>query len=280
LRQGLHPRDFTRGLFKLKTSAPGEMPFDEDLYRTIAVGIPLGGMPRNRDLEPRDRWALVAHVKSLAASHFQTKAPSLPWPDPSVPAAPDPARGRELFAVRVGCAVCHGADGKGGGPAAAELRDAWDRPAPVPDLTRGELGLKAGSRLQDIFRTLTLGMAGTPMPSFAAIPERDRWDLAAFVRSRFEPIPPGERIFLGAGCLACHTVGKGKLVGPDLIDTRGRRDRAWLRRWLADPPAMLARDPVARKEFQDYKVQMPNLNLNDREIDALIDYLESQRRAK
>src|SRR5262245_49565745 len=39
LRQGLHPRDFTRGLFKLKTSPPGEMPFDDDLYRTVTVGI-------------------------------------------------------------------------------------------------------------------------------------------------------------------------------------------------------------------------------------------------
>ncbi len=278
-RQGLHPRDFTRGLFKLKSSAPGEMPFDEDLYRTIAVGIPLGGMPRNPNLEPRDRWALVAYLKSLAAPHFQTKPPGRPWSAPAPPQPPDPERGKTMFRVAVACAACHGVGGKGDGPAAPELRDVWERPSPPPDLTRGELGLKAGSRLEDVYRTLTLGMAGTPMPSFASLPEKDRWDLAAYVRSLFEPISSGEKIFLGAGCLACHTVGKGKLVGPDLIDVRERRDRAWLRRWLADPPEMLARDAAVRKEFQEYKVQMPKLDLNGPEIEALIGYLESLRPA-
>jgi cytochrome c oxidase cbb3-type subunit 2 len=288
-RQGLHPRDFTRGLFKLKSSEPGEMPFDEDLYRTIAVGIPLGGMPRNPNLEARDRWALVHYVKSLAVlvradgtrdAHFLSKAPGRPWSVRPAPEAPDPARGRTLFAAAVGCAACHGPAGKGDGPAAPELRDAWERPAPMPDLTRGELGLKGGSRAEDIFRTLTLGMAGTPMPSFAALPEKDRWDLAAFIRSLFQPISSGEKIFLGAGCLACHTVGKGKLVGPDLVDVGKRRDRAWLGRWLADPPELLARDPAVRKEFQDYKVQMPKLDLNGPEIEALIDYLETLRARK
>lgn len=284
-RQGLHPRDFTRGLFKLKTSAPGEMPFDEDLYRTLSVGIIPGGMPRNDALEPKDRWALVATVKSLAVrtksdgsreSHFETKPPRRNWIPPS---PPDPdelevARGRDLFTTRVQCASCHGPTGKGNGPAAAELRDAWDRPVPVPDLTRGEFGLKGGGELDDVFRLLTLGMAGTPMPSFEVLSEKDRWDLAAFVRSVFEPISPGERIFLGAGCTACHTVGRGKFVGPDLGDVRTRRDRGWLRKWLEDPPAMLARDPATRKLFQDYSIQMPKVDLTAAEIEAVIDYLE------
>jgi mono/diheme cytochrome c family protein len=262
------------------------MPFDEDLYRTIAVGIVPGGMPRNRELEPRDRWALVAHVKSLAVGvkadgsrdrHFDTKPPGRKWAPPPPPPAQDLdlARGKTLFTTQAGCAVCHGPGGKGNGSAAGDLRDAWERPAPLPDLTRGELGLKAGSQLDDIFRTLSLGMAGTPMPSFNSLPERDRWDLAAFVRSLFEPISPGERIFLGAGCTACHTVGRGRLVGPDLQGARARHDRAWLKRWLADPPAMLARDPAARREFAEYRVQMPNPNLGDHDIDGLIDYLES-----
>lgn len=284
VRQGLHPRDFTRGLFKLKTSAPGEMPFDTDLYRTIAVGVPLGGMPRNPDLEPRDRWALVAYVKSLSVrqtpdgvreSHFASKPAATPWKSPAPGAVPDAARGRELFLRGVQCAICHGPRGKGDGPAAPGLRDAWERPAPLPDLTRGEIGLKSGSDLQDIFRTVTLGMAGTPMPSFAALPERDRWDLAAFVRSLFEPVSTGERIYLAAGCTACHTIGRGKHVGPDLVDVRNRRTRAWLRTWLADPPGTLAHDPATRKEFSDYTIQMPNLNLDDAAIDGLIEFFET-----
>lgn len=289
LRQGLHPRDFTRGLFKLKTSAPGEMPFDDDLYRTLTVGIVSGGMPRNEALEAKDRWALVAYVKTLAVhttpdgvhrNHFEVHPPTRRWTAPKRTEEPEVARGRELFVGRVQCASCHGAGGKGDGPAAPELRDAWDHPVCVPDLTRGELGLKGGSGLDDVFRVLTLGMAGTPMPSFESLSEKDRWDLAAFVRSLFEPISLGERIYLGAGCTACHTMGRGKFVGPDLKDVRTRRDRAWLRKWLDDPPGMLAGDPATRKLFQDYTIQMPKLSLSPAEIDSLIDFLEQASAVK
>lgn len=275
LRQGLLPRDLTRGMFKLKTSLPGEPPLDEDLYRTISTGISSGGMPRNSGLEPRDRWALVAFLHSITKPDAQ-RSPQY-WKAPPVPDRLDARRGKELFTRTMGCVQCHGPAGKGDGPAAAGLRDAWDRPAPPPDLSRGELNLKAGSGLEDIFRVLTLGMAGTPMPSFGALSERDRWDLAAFVRSLFEPISPGERIFLGAGCTACHTIGRGKLVGPDLMDVGARHDRGWLRQWLADPPGMLARDPGTRERFKDYAIQMPNPDLTEGEIESVAGYLESLR---
>jgi len=279
LRQGLHPRDFTRGLFKLKTSPPGEMPSDEDLYRTISVGVAVGGMPRNDALEAKDRWALVAYVKSLAPPNV---GPARTWQAPPIPKPEDldVERGRDLFTRGIQCASCHGAGGKGDGPAAAELKDAWERPVAMPDLTRGDLGLKAGAGLEDLFRVLTLGMAGTPMPSFESLPIRDRWDLAAFVRTLFEPISPGERIYLTAGCTACHTMGRGKFVGPDLREVRTRRDRAWLRQWLDDPPAMLARDAATRKLFQDYTIQMPKLDLRAAEIESLIDFLEASAPAK
>jgi cytochrome c oxidase cbb3-type subunit 2 len=276
VRQGLHPRDFTRGMFKLKTTPPGEMPLDDDLYRTLSAGIPLGGMPRNEALEAKDRWALVSFVKSLASPHFETKPPTRAW---TAPPSPNPdeldvARGKELFHRKVQCGACHGPGGKGNGPAAPELRDVSDRPVAVPDLTRGGIGLKGGSGLEDVFRVLTLGMPGTPMPSFESLPVRDRWELAAYVRSLFEPISPGERIFLETGCTACHTLGRGKFVGPDLVDVRTRRDRAWLKQWLDDPPAMLARDPATRKLFQDYTIQMPKLNLSAADIEALLDFFE------
>lgn len=276
IRQGLYPRDFTPGLFKLKTSAPGELPFDADLYRTIAMGIPVAGMPRNEQLDPQDRWALVAYVKSLAGNHFQTKPPTRPWVAPPVPDRPRPDRGRDLFEVRAQCATCHGVGGRGNGPAAAELKDAWDRPARVPDLTRGEFGLKAGGEAGDIYRVLTLGMAGTPMPSFTALSDEDRWDLAAYVRTLVQPISPGERLYLSSGCAACHTIGKGVHVGPDLLAVGARRTRPWLRQWLADPPAMLASDLETRILFRDYSVQMPNLGLKPDQIEALIDFLDKK----
>lgn len=276
-RQGLHPRDLSRGLFMLKTSRPGEAPFDDDLYRTIAVGIPLGGMPVVKELEPNDRWALVAHLRTMFRQRDEKPTR---WIAPPKPSSTDAARGKVLFDTGVRCAACHGPRGKGDGPSAPELRDAWERPTSVPDLTRGGIGLKSGNSLQDVFRVVTLGMAGTPMPSFESLPEKDRWDLAAYVVSLYEPVPPGERVYLRSGCAACHHMGHGKHVGPDLIDVRTRRDRAWLREWLKDPPGMMSKDMATRLLFRDYAVQMPNLNLAAADIDALIDYFDSLQPAE
>ncbi|MBS1265445.1 MAG: hypothetical protein MAG471_01290 [Acidimicrobiaceae bacterium] len=80
-----------------------------------------------------------------------------------------------------------------------------------------------------------------------------------------------------AKCAACHTIGGGPLVGPDLEGVSERRDPEWLARWIAEPDAMLAEgDPIAVEmlaEFND--VPMPNLGLVDAEVQALVAYLES-----
>ncbi|MAG04767.1 MAG: cytochrome C [Acidimicrobiaceae bacterium] len=80
-----------------------------------------------------------------------------------------------------------------------------------------------------------------------------------------------------AKCAACHTIGGGPLVGPDLEGVSERRDPEWLARWIAEPDAMLAEgDPIAVEmlaEFND--VPMPNLGLADAEVQALVAYLES-----
>ena len=62
------------------------------------------------------------------------------------------------------------------------------------------------------------------------------------------------------GCAACHTVGKGDAVGPDLAGVTGRRDRDWLVRYLKAPDRMLAdKDPIAVSLNDKYKtVPMPN----------------------
>lgn len=87
--------------------------------------------------------------------------------------------------------------------------------------------------------------------------------------------PPGEAIFRQR-CAACHVPG-GRSVGPDLRGAVGRRDRAWLRRWLKEPDRVLAaRDPLALELLARHGgVPMPNLGLTDREVDALLQYLEA-----
>lgn len=79
-------------------------------------------------------------------------------------------------------------------------------------------------------------------------------------------------------CTACHTIGRGKLVGPDLIGVTARRERSWLVRWIAAPDKMLAeKDPIAIQLLQEYNnVPMTNLGLTEAEVASLIAYLETQ----
>jgi cytochrome c2 len=49
-------------------------------------------------------------------------------------------------------------------------------------------------------------------------------------------------------CMSCHTIGGGKLVGPDLKDVEQRKDRAWLADFIVNPKRFLdAGDPYAQK---------------------------------
>ena len=41
-------------------------------------------------------------------------------------------------------------------------------------------------------------------------------------------------------CTSCHTIGGGRLVGPDLLNVEERKDRAWLARFIVDPSSVLA----------------------------------------
>ena len=83
-------------------------------------------------------------------------------------------------------------------------------------------------------------------------------------------------------CSACHTIGKGDAVGPDLLGVARERDRAWLARYIKTPEKLLAeKDPIATELFAKYKeVRMPNLRLGDGDVEALIKYLEAQSSAR
>jgi protein SCO1/2 len=79
-------------------------------------------------------------------------------------------------------------------------------------------------------------------------------------------------------CSACHTVGRGDAVGPDLANISKRRSRAWLSSYLTDADKMLtAGDPIATELFAKYKgVRMPTLGLDQDEIAALLAHIDSQ----
>lgn len=84
---------------------------------------------------------------------------------------PDLALGRRIYAEH--CAACHGADGRGDGPAAAGLD-------PAPSNFHDEQ--RMGSRtLYGLYSTVTLGVQGTSMPAFQALSEHERWSVAAYI---------------------------------------------------------------------------------------------------
>ncbi len=178
------PRDFRRALFKYRSTPSGSLPTDADLARTIRSGVSGTAMPAFSMLAAREIEAVIEYLKSLSPRWTNPLLRSPPVPRPVRPAwFHEPAerarhadRGALLFARL--CTPCHGVGGAGDGPSAAQLLDAWERPCPPRDLRTPHL--HSGPEPEDLLRTLTTGLDGTPMPSFQeSTTEDERWDLVA-----------------------------------------------------------------------------------------------------
>jgi high-affinity iron transporter len=87
--------------------------------------------------------------------------------------APDLARAATLYAQQ--CAACHGASGRGDGPAAQGMDPP---PANFHDAQRMEKRDRYG-----LYNTITLGVSGTPMQPYGHLSEDERWGLAYYVAS-------------------------------------------------------------------------------------------------
>jgi mono/diheme cytochrome c family protein len=87
----------------------------------------------------------------------------------------------------------------------------------------------------------------------------------------------GKSLWVSRGCMACHTVGKGPLAGPDVAGVTERREIGWLQKWLTNTTEMLASDPIAQEMLAQYKGQkMPNMKLSQAEADALIHFMAAE----
>jgi len=175
------PRDFTTAEFKFRTTAGGELPTDDDLFRTISRGASGTGMPPWAYLlSADDRWALVDYVKTFSPRFEQTARTMA-----TIPAAPRPgdvARGKLVY-QQMQCAKCHGDDGRGDGPSALTLQDARGRHVNSRDFTNPG-AFRAGWTDRGIVRTFQTGMNGTPMPSYAGVMNAQQgYDLAAYVKT-------------------------------------------------------------------------------------------------
>jgi protein SCO1/2 len=151
---------------------------------------------------------------------------------------------------------------------------------------RGEKQEHANTvRVGDVARGQWMRLPLTADPNYIVAEVRNMfdpgWSAGKTLKSiaeapRPEVFGPGQLLFLNR-CAACHTLGKGDHLGPDLKGVAARRERAWIARYLAAPEKMRAsKDPVALELARRYKVLMPNLALTGKELEELVAYLEAQ----
>ncbi len=123
------------------------------------------------------------------------------------------------------------------------------------------------------FLSLMIGNWLTNWRRSAAVDARARYDNAP----RLDLSDKGRYIF-ARDCAACHTIGHGDKIGPDLLGITNVRDRAWLARFIAEPDRVMAeKDPIAVALYLKYKqVNMPNLRMAEQDLSAVLKFLEAQ----
>ena len=187
------PRDFVAAQFKFRTTASGQLPTDEDIFRIISRGATGTGMPPWQYLlDDNDRWALVDYVKSFSPRLKD----SPPRKEMVIASAPTERRdvdnGRAVY-EKMQCAKCHGDDGRGVGPAAAALLDANGKYINTRDFTF-PTSYRTGFSEREIVRTMETGMNGTPMPSYSGIVSpKDQHDLVAYLMTMASHGPGNQR---------------------------------------------------------------------------------------
>ncbi len=192
------PRNFTKGVFKFRSTPSGTLPTDDDLYKIIARGVYRTSMPAWSLLSERDRLAVITYIKAFYPDWEKQGAGTpiqIPKPPPTFGSVASIARGRELYKM-LECFACHGDGGRGDGPSAKTLdKDIWGNPQKPFDFTKGQL--KSGPTVQDVYRTFMTGVSGTAMPSFESIfsePDGenifagDAWNLVSYIVSLRGPV--------------------------------------------------------------------------------------------
>ncbi len=86
----------------------------------------------------------------------------------------------------------------------------------------------------------------------------------------------GQGLFTSRGCTACHTIGSGRLVGPDLAGVTGRRADAFIVGMVMNPDSMLANDADAKQMLAEYYTPMTNQGITAEDAQALLAYLKSK----
>jgi high-affinity iron transporter len=156
---------------------------------------------------------LVQHIAAVvggALETFPTRPPSL-------------VRGAAVYQEQ--CVQCHGPTGQGDGPKAKHLQ------GPPPASLADREAMSTVSPL-DVYRKLTLGVAGTAMPQFEeTLSPEDRWAVATYVatlRAGEGLVREGEGRY-ATTCASCHGAtggGDGPLAATLSVRPPALRDLA------------------------------------------------------
>jgi mono/diheme cytochrome c family protein len=200
--------------FRYHSTPGGDPPTRGDVLRVLEIGLPGTTMTGHGHLPEPDRSALAAWVRhearlgrlerllALRARAGETLTPKLAASEAeivrrefdndarAITVPPEPADRSASAQAGAGlyrgepslCLSCHGQQGRGDGPRAAELVD--DRGTPARPRDFGSGVFRGGGEARDLFLRIKCGVGGTPMPSFqGSLTDTQVWNLVHFIQS-------------------------------------------------------------------------------------------------
>lgn len=191
------PRNFSAGLFKIKSTPGPSLPTDEDLFQSVTRGLAGSSMPGFSYLTEAERRDVVQYVKFLTArtdssgkrvNRFDEAAANGSLAKPvEVPAEPaatvqELTLGHEVY-KKMQCALCHGETGAGDGLQVPTLKDEVGLPVRPRDFNTGLF--RGGHTGRDLYLRINNGLPGTPMIPYGAeqMKPEERWAVVHYVQS-------------------------------------------------------------------------------------------------
>lgn len=201
IRLATKPRNFNQGTFKIRHTGSGELPTDEDLFNSVTHGLQGSVMPPwGSILSAEERRNVIAFIKKNLVKDrtFDDPDEEITVIDygTQIPSSPESIEmGKDIFMNKAKCVECHGVEGRGNGN--LTQRDDWGFPI-FPANLQLPWNLRGNRRdpynPRNIFREVSTGLNGTPMPSFRdELSVEERWHVANFVISLTEvkrPLDP------------------------------------------------------------------------------------------
>jgi len=197
-------------------------------------------------------------------------------------------RGHDLYVEN--CALCHGAEGKGGGASSTyDPTDSW----PAPNLTTIAVRYDGTPVAQDIRdyieTTIHRGRPGTPMPAWGAeyggpmtdqqVSDITDWILLQQVEEAAEADPAsnvsGEELYQ-QNCTKCHGEELEGFIGPSLVGVFERHNRQTVLGILQN--GIYLANGVSMPPWQT-GYMYEDTRYTDSALNRIIDYLEDEQPA-